>query len=66
MNNRWMNNRTPMTLIELSGVVGIKYITLHRAVREGRIEAHRSGATWLSTPAAVAKAIKAGKIRTGG
>ena len=52
--------------MELSKLMGIPYITLYRAARSGQLDTTRSGSIWLSTPAAVAKAIKAGKIRQGG
>jgi len=51
------------TLAELSKLTGIKHITLKVAAWRGNLEAKKSGGIWLSSQAAIAAAIKAGKIR---
>jgi len=51
------------TLPELAKLTGIKYITLYVAAVDGRLDARQSGSIWLSSQAAIAHAIKAGKIR---
>lgn len=42
-----------ITLREASDTFDIPYQTLHSAVKEGRLDARQSGATWLTTRAAV-------------
>jgi len=65
MNEYWtpVNDTRLYGLKELSGLIGINYHTLRNAVRDGRVAAIRSGGIWLSSQAAIAHAIKAGKIR---
>lgn len=52
-----------LTLTELSEKTGVKYQTLWAAVRQGRLQAYRSGYNWLSTVANVRQAQAEGKIR---
>lgn len=43
----------PMTVAEAAGRFGISYQTLMSAAKAGRLEAWRSGSSWLTTPSAV-------------
>jgi len=52
-----------VTLAELSELTGVKYITLYRAIREGRLKAVQSGSIWLCSVQAVERAQAEGKIR---
>jgi len=51
------------TIAALAAQTGIGYDTLVKAARESRLLARKSGATWLSTVAAVEAAREAGTIR---
>lgn len=57
---RWLCE--PITLSE-AALHSLAYSTLAQAAREGRIEARRSGATWLTTRVAIEQAIEEGKLR---
>jgi hypothetical protein len=52
-----------MSLPEVAEGMGFQYDTLIKAARAGRIQARQSGATWLTTIAAVKRAIAEGKLR---
>ncbi|MFA4945909.1 MAG: hypothetical protein WC789_14575 [Lentisphaeria bacterium] len=52
-----------ITLEEGSQRYQLAYSTLAQAVREGRLEARRSGKTWLTSPGAIEQAIAGGKLR---
>ncbi len=52
-----------ITLIEATEFCGLAYSTLAQAAREHRIEAWRSGATWLTTRQAIETAIEQGALR---
>jgi excisionase family DNA binding protein len=52
-----------MTITEAAEYVGLAYSTLAQAAREGRVDAWRSGATWLTTVEALEEALEAGRIR---
>jgi excisionase family DNA binding protein len=52
-----------MTITEAAEYIGLAYSTLAQAAREGRIDAWRSGGTWLTTVEALEEAIEAGRIR---
>lgn len=55
--------RQYMTLTALAEHVKIPAGTLRMAVFDRRLEAKKSGHIWLSTPAAVERAIKSGRLR---
>ena len=55
--------RQPITLRKAIDFYHIAYSTLAQAAREDRIEAWRSGATWLTTRAAIEEAIEAGRLK---
>ena len=50
-------------LKDLAAEVGIPESTLRRAAGERRLEAHKIGKMWVSTPAAVERAVEEGKLR---
>ncbi len=52
-----------MALRELAEATGISYVTLKKAAQQERLEAHKSGKIWLSTPAAVERAQESGRMR---
>lgn len=52
-----------MTLREAATCYGIAYSTLTTAIYEGRLDAHKSAGTWLTTEVAIEEAIKEGKLR---
>ena len=52
-----------MSLSEAADLSGLAYSTLAQAAREGRIEARRSGATWLTTRVAIKEAIEKGHLK---
>ena len=52
-----------ITLPEAARLYPLAYATLAQAVREGRLEAWRSGVTWLTTRAAIERDIAEGKLR---
>ena len=52
-----------MTLAALAEHTGISLGAIRMAVFDGRLEAKKSGHIWLSTPAAVERAIAAKKLR---
>ena len=47
----------------LAELTGVPYDTLIKAAKGGRIQARKSGGTWLSTVEAVRAAINTGRIR---
>lgn len=53
-----------ITLAEAAEIFGLNYQTLRSAVREERIDARQSGATWLTTRAAIKKAVSQRKLRS--
>lgn len=53
----------PIGLREAARYCNLAYPTLAQAVREGRLEARRTGATWLTSRAAIDEAIEAGRLR---
>lgn len=53
----------PVTLPHIAQSYPFAYSTIAQAAREGRIEAWRSGATWLTTRAAIEEAIEEGRLR---
>jgi hypothetical protein len=53
----------PITLQEAADWIGYAYSSLAEGAREGRFEARRSGATWLTTRAAIQTAIDSGRMR---
>lgn len=59
----WNVSYDTKTLAELADEMGLSYDSIAKAAREGRIQAHQSGATWLSTIKAVERAIEAGHLR---
>ena len=64
--NRFFNRRRDghyMTLRELEQETGITRSALYMAIYSGRLDAYKSGGTWLSTPAAVERAIESGRLR---
>ncbi len=52
-----------ITLSEAAQLYPLAYSTLAEAVREGRLESRRSGRVWLTTRAAIERAIAEGKLR---
>ena len=56
-------NHHYMTLRELEKETGVNRDTLYMAIYSGRLDARKSGGTWLSSPAAVERAIAAKKLR---
>lgn len=52
-----------MALQELAGHSGVSYVALKKAAQQERLDADKSGKVWLSTPAAVERAIEAGRLR---
>lgn len=58
----WLE-RQQITLAEAAALYPVAYSTLAEAAREGRLQARQSGATWLTTREAVARAIAEGKLR---
>lgn len=52
-----------MALQELAEETGVSYVALKKAAQQDRLEADKSGKIWLSTPAAVERAVKAKKLR---
>ena len=67
--NRLTNLITPIhvrylwPLKDLAQHVGIPESTLRRAACDGRLKAHKVGNVWVSTPAAVERAVEEGKLR---
>jgi len=67
--NRLTNLITPIhvrqlwPLKDLAAHVGIPESTLRRAALDERLEAHKIGKMWVSTPAAVQRAQDAGRLR---
>jgi hypothetical protein len=53
----------PVTLAELSQEYGILHNTLLQACIAGRLEARKSGGTWLAARAALDRAIAKGRVR---
>jgi len=53
----------PITLAEAARIYPLAYATLAQAAREGRIEARQSGATWITSRAAIGAAIGSGRLR---
>jgi len=53
----------PITLIEAARIYPLAYATLAQAAREGRIAARQSGATWITSRAAIEAAIESGRLR---
>lgn len=51
------------TVAEVAQGLGMSRISLAQACQNGRLQARKSGATWLTTIAAVKAAIKAGTLR---
>lgn len=64
---RLLDKREPpdeyMTLAALAEETGISLGAIRMAVFDKRLEAKKSGHIWLSTPAAVERAIAAKKLR---
>jgi len=53
----------PITLSAAAELYPLAYPTLAQAAREGRIQARRSGRTWLTSRTAIEHAIKEGTLR---
>jgi excisionase family DNA binding protein len=52
-----------MTLSEAATAYGLAYSTLAQAVREHRLNARRSGSTWLTTEDDMNQAIASGRLK---
>lgn len=59
----WLVSHDTKTLAELAKNLKLSYNSLSKAAREGRLQAHQSGATWLSTVHSIKRAIRAGHLR---
>lgn len=57
------DDAAPIGLREAARYCGLAYSTLAQAAREGRLEARQTGATWLTSRAAIDEAIENGKLR---
>jgi len=56
----------PVPLADLAGVVEIPESTLRRAAGDKRLKAVKVGNVWIASPAALDRAVRAGKMRGSG